>query len=143
MSSTVTALPAAPKAIARTKRPRIIYMLPDGAPMGKQLDLVAAVAWKGGKYSTISANKVLQPLLGYSTFIEGGTRYFPRESVEEWLTVNDDNRAEYIRRLLETATPIFRVYILGTLSHAAEKDRLSPGLREVCVELVKASRGVA
>lgn len=140
--TTISAVPTAPAAVPHAKRPRILYMTPDGAPVGKQLDLVAAVAWKGGKYSTISANKILQPCLGYSTFIEGGVRFFPRPDVEEWLAINDATRPAYIRGLLERGTPLFRAYALETLEKSADRQRLPQEAREVYVELVRMARGL-
>lgn len=139
----MTAVPTAPAAVPHIPRPRILYMTPDGAPIGKQLDLVAAVAWKGGKYSTISANKILQPCLGYSTFTEGGVRYFPRIDVEEWLAVNDATRPAYIRGLLDRGTPLFRAYALETIKKSADRQRLPGQAREVYVGLIRMALGLA
>lgn len=127
--------------VPRSTRPRAIYATPDGAPMGRVLDLVAAVAWKGAKYSTISADKIRQPMLGYSTITEGGVRYFVREDVEAWLVVSDETRADYVRSLLGRGDPMLNAHIMDCLRVADERGRLSADLRPILTEL--ATWGVA
>jgi hypothetical protein len=134
---------AEPRAVlSRGKRTRQLFLNEQGEPMGCNLDLVAACAWKGAKYRTMACDPLLQPELGFTRLVEGrgngnrrGQRYFPRELVRAWLSVFAAERPAYIRSLIDRGDEDLTIYVFEKLLRAVELGRLPESLRPIYVEL--------
>jgi len=69
-------------------------------PQRKLYDLKAACEYKGVNYRSVSANRHLQPLAGFSNHTEWSKRYWTDQQVEEWSRVTSEQRPGYYESLL-------------------------------------------
>lgn len=132
-----------PAPTAHGRRPRRIYIDENGAPVGMNLDLVAACAWKGARYSTVSHDQLRQPLLGFTRIIDGSTRgtgrravrYFPRAEVQAWLSVFDAELPGYVRDLIARGDDELAAHIAAVMETAHKRSRLPADLRPIYLSL--------
>lgn len=124
--------------------------VPSAIPDGYYLTLRAACLWKGVSFRTTANNKLLQPMLGHTTTVEGlgngerhQKRYFPRDEVEAWLPVFAGQREGYVRGLLARGNRALSAHILVVMEDAARRGRLPDNLRSVYADLKKSFYGGA
>ncbi len=132
----------------RGRKARQIFVDHNGAPMGCNLDLIAACAWKGVKYTTVVAEPLYQPMLGFTRISLGrgarhATRYFPRAEVELWNAVFEGELPGYVMALIERDDAELTRHIFLALAKADKRGRLPHGLRHVYSDLHERFLGAA
>jgi len=63
-------------------------------------DLKTCCSIKGDNYHSVSTNRHMQPMAGYSNHTEGRKRMWTEEQLQEWVTVTSETRALYLESLL-------------------------------------------